>query len=154
MDLEHTRPATPTTEKEALISMALRRVMVDGKGVNNYGWRGEEDEIALLNAIGLGDSAEALTARALPESDKVKFILLSPEQMKRLADCWGGYFVYHRVEIIDLRDEEAIIGIWEAWAHGSRSGWPPAGGGGYRLLYRKQQGEWVFEKVLSAIFVS
>jgi hypothetical protein len=134
--------------------MALGRVLTNGKGFNGYGWRGEDDEVVLLDTIGLGDSTEALTARDLPESDKVKFILLSPEQMKKLADCWGGYFKYHRVEIIHLDDEEAIIGIWEAWAHGSRSRWTPASCGGYRLLYRKQDGEWVFEKVLSSIFVS
>jgi hypothetical protein len=134
--------------------MALKRTLVDGKGFPHFGWHRSKDEVVLLDSYTFGDSVEVLTAGALPEADKIKFILLSKKQMKELADCQGRDFVYLHIDVEVSIDEKAIVAIWMAWVQSGRSRVAPRSSGGYRLLYRKQDGVWVFEKVLSAVFVS
>jgi hypothetical protein len=150
LQFDSTPSAAPSSEKEAVIAQVLRRALLEEKDIPDYGLLKGEDEVILFNRIGWGDSAKVLTGGGLPETDEVEFFLLSRDAMTELADCWSGDILYLYVDVISIDENEATVSLSMEWARSSRSTLLHLCGGGYVLLYRKQDGEWIFDRVVTS----
>jgi hypothetical protein len=146
--LRITSPTAPVNDMEVLVSKTLRRAVIDQKDMPGYEYLSDGDRIIVSSRIGSGPSAASFTAGGLPYSEDLEFVLLSPEQIKQLASLRGD-FPYVSVEMFVMEGRKATVQIGVTWGTSRWSNqWHPSRG--YILLYRKQGGEWVFDKVITS----
>ena len=148
-----TSATVPENDREVIVAKALRRAFIEEKDVPDYGLIRDPQRILVSNQMGGGRSWEPLTSGALPHSDTVKFILLSPRQIERLAFCMGD-FVYVQVGRPEIKGDSAAVVVSTDWATSSRSQVIYLSGGAYKLVYLKKDGEWVFERVAWGVICS
>ena len=138
-------PEAPRTDAEILLRMALRRAVVDEKAVPDYGLLPDPHKIVLLK------SDSVVTARIVPASDSIRFIILSPDEVQEFADRYD-HFVYISVGVGPVAGDSAWAGVATRWARSrKRPGIVYLSGGSCAWQYRKRDGTWTFEKTLACI---
>jgi hypothetical protein len=140
---EVTVPKSPKDDKEMLISHSLRRAVIEERDIPGYDRLENKDRIVICSEMLGTEPREHFSPGALPISDRVAFMLLSPEEIRRLGFCKKG-FVYLYVSYVTISESTATLElvvsrapIWKDRGefHGSWAG-------GYELLYSKRDGEW------------
>lgn len=95
----------------------------------------------MLVGIGWG-----ITPRMLPQSERVRFALLSPAELKALADRYD-HFLCLTLGKVMIAGDSAVVTVGTSWVPSARR--PRTvymSGGACRWQYRKRDGHWEFEK--------
>ena len=133
-------PAAPTNDSETVLSLALQRAVMQENEVPDYRLLPDPTRIVLLKATSL------ISPRILPATDKVHFILLSPEEIHELAEG-HGHFLYLGVGLLSLAGDSALVSIGTGWAPSRRNpGIVYLSGGSCNWIFRKLDGVWHFER--------
>jgi len=143
--LTPTVPEAPQSDADVLMQLALRRAVVDEKAVPDYGLLPDPTIIVVVRH----DSS--ITPRILPQSSGVRFLILSREEIRRLADQ-HGHFVYLDVSAWRIEGDSGQAGASTHWAASRRNrGIVYMSGGSCAWQYRKRDGVWHFEKTLGCL---
>ncbi len=128
------------------MQLALRRV-VEERAVPDYGLLPDSQVMVVLKR----DSS--ITPRILPQTSKVRFLLLTADQIRLLADRYD-HFGYLVVSVDRIEGDGAIVGAGTTWAPSKRRpGTLYMSGGSCAWQYRKRDGGWHFEKTLGCLII-
>ena len=145
--LTPTTPEPPQSDSDILMQLALRRAVVDEKHVPDYGLLPDAHVIVVLKRDSL------TTPRILPVTPDVRFLLLSKEQIRDLADR-HGHFVYVIVSAGRIAGDSAQAGATTTWAASKRNpGIIYMSGGSCAWQYRKRDGTWHYEKTIGCLII-
>ena len=140
-----TSPETPQSDADVLMQLALRRAVVDEKAVPDYGLLPDPTTIVVLKQ----DSS--ITARILPQTSNIRFLLLSADEIRDLADRYG-HFVYINVSAWQIQGDSGRAGASTKWTQSRRNrGVVYLSGGSCAWQFRKREGTWHFDKPLGCL---
>lgn len=90
-------------------------------------------------------STENIDSEWISDLGNVRFLLLSPDEIKDRANREGD-FLYLRFDRVELIDEShAVISLSNTWAVASDSTTGYLSGGGFTIEYRRVNGQWLGE---------
>ena len=143
-------PATPAepsrTDADTLLQLALRRT-VEERAVPDYGLLPDSQAVVVLRRN------DSITPRILPQSSRVRFLLLTLDQIRDLADRYD-HFVYVTVSLGKIEGDSAIVGAGTTWAPSKkRPGTVYMSGGSCAWQYRKREDGWHFERTLGCLII-
>ena len=152
--LPATTPGVPHSDKELLVSLAIKRAVVDERDITDYNLLPNKGKIIVSSVtmpLTVRDTGhrDILSAGALPATDSVQFVLLSPAELQRLADKIGS-FVYLQPGSIAVEGDTAKVELGTTWKSKQGSRVVYLSGGGYQLQYVHKQGQWYFDRALSS----
>ena len=140
-------PEEPRTDVEVLLRMALRRAVVDARGVPDYGLLPDPHKIVVLKRDSL------ITPRILPLSDSVRFVILSPEEIRQFADRYD-HFVYVTVIVGPLAGDSDWVSASITWASSKkRPRMVYMSGGSCTWQYRRRGGTWTFDHSIGCLII-
>ena len=141
-----TSPVSARSERDAAVSAALSHAFVEPGDVNGGHTLPQRRRIALCAELGCWDGGpvDSLTARMLPESRRVEFVLLSRAEIETLTREVGrvNYGVVGRPEIAG-DSTSVFVGVRTLVLEST-----PAprefshGGSGYVLRFKERAGAW------------
>lgn len=138
-------PEPPGTAADTVLRLVLMRAVSGDTGVPDFNLLPDSRKVVLL----LSDSS--VTPRILPDTQSVRFVLLTLEQIRTFAGRYG-HFVYLSVGLLRLDGDSAQAGASTQWMSSPRN---PAqvylSGGGCNWQFRRRAGEWLFEKSMGCI---
>ena len=142
-----TAATDPQNDRDVVIGLALRRAVIEEKDIPCYEYLTDKTRIIICSA-GCPMSADSVGSGALPLSDTVSFILLTPTQIDNLAFCGRG-FTYLAIGQVKIDADEARVRLGAYWApsprdegHASRDECGSALG--YELVYHREGTSWIF----------
>jgi hypothetical protein len=140
----------PQNDKEAVISAALTRAIVD-KEIPAFDLLTKDPRVALKNETLFNSDSmiDSLGSGALPQSAGVRFILVSSAQIQDLAER-SDSFVYVSVPSIHVIGNQATVVISTVLTTRKNNGIAFKGGGWFELAYVKTSGNWHFDQVLDS----
>lgn len=148
-------PAVQRTVADAAVAAALHYALVSPGDLPHRRWLPDSSRIPVTTEVlrGYGVPPDTLTARVLPQTRRVRFVLLTPRQIRTIARE-EGRFAFVAVERPDVRGDtaEVFVGVREMAALDpsmrSQDGFSYSGAG-YTLRLVWRGGEWVALKPTS-----
>jgi hypothetical protein len=148
LTLPVTAPEQPQTQEDTLKSLALRRAIEGQRTLIDVATLPSTHRIIIAELDG------QVTARSLPASDSVSFVLLSDAEIRELADR-HGHFVFVVVGAVRFAGDSAIVGIGTRWAPSRRNpGVVYLGGGVCPMQFRRLLGAWAIDTAYRGICVA
>jgi hypothetical protein len=153
----HQTAFTPVTEQQKLIYAALERAVVNVKDIPDYRLLKDKKNIYVNKAYYskfMARTKADITEYQFETSevpaiiDGVRFCMKSEGELQRIADRTAD-FLYLTFGNIEIKDDVATIGISTGWQVGTKSKKAYVSGGGYILKYKKVNGSWVYDTILT-----
>lgn len=143
------------TDKKELIYKILTHAVVEEKDIPDYNLIKDKQKIYIQNiyyGAFLGEEGKKtfpLSASEIPpEIDGVFFCLKSKAELQKIADK-SSPFLYLSFAEIKIDGDIATIGISNSWQSTTNGNVSYLSGGGYVWQFKKINGEWEFDKILS-----
>jgi len=143
------------TDRKQLIYMILNRAVVENKDIADYQLIKDKKKIYILDRY-----YSAFTGPTRPKSylldsnnipnqiEDVKFCLKSKNELQKIADETIP-FTYLTFANIKINENTATIGISNGWQAQTNGNIAYLSGGGYVWQFKKVEGTWEFDKILS-----
>jgi hypothetical protein len=158
------------SDLKELVYKAIKRAVVIERDIQEYNSIWKKHRIYVLNEY---QSIETLTTQNIDSIEKVikfnsvrdkkyfkpneipnkinnvKFCLKSKSELQKIADKTWEDFLYLSFDLIEIKGKTATIKINNTWNVSKHSKKIYLSGGGYTCIYKKINGEWKFEKIVS-----
>lgn len=151
---------TMDTDLKELIYKSLQRAVVVKKDIPDYRLIWKKHRIYVLNEYHSNrmtsqkDWIKGLTflsPNEIPNKiENVKFCIKSKESLQKISNKTWEDFLYLSFNLIFIDGDTATIEINTSWNVSKHSKKVYLSGGGYTCIYKKINGEWKFEKIISS----
>jgi hypothetical protein len=101
----------------------------------------------IITEIPNSDKVEEINDKSIPHSERFVFLLLSREQAEKLRFCRDG-FLSLQVSSVSIEASDAYVVVWCRWLRGRHSETKVGGSMEYKLAFRKEGSEWLFDGIL------
>lgn len=143
------------TDKKELIYQILKRAVVDEKDIPDYSLIKDKQKIYINNVyhnapwgVEPKEIFSLDTSEIPPEIGGIVFCLKSREELQAIANKTSD-FLFLSFQNIEVKDDTATIGIDNGWMGQYNDNKVHLSGGGYIWQFKKINGEWVFDKIIS-----
>ena len=137
------------SRRNSLIADALMRAVATEKDVPDFDMLADKQRVPQLDVTDWG-TGQKISAMALPNTEGVKFTLLSKADIQRRANEEAAPFAYLAIGRVALQASAGTICVGIQWAipEPPNSTLVVLAGGAYELRYAWRRGRWVFDRVL------
>tara|TARA_R100000306_G_C4345769_1_gene127575 strand:- start:24 stop:473 length:450 start_codon:yes stop_codon:yes gene_type:complete len=143
------------SDKKELIYKILKRAVVEEKDIPDYSLINDKKKIYIqdlwIESFWSEKPPKTFLVRSTeipPQINGVSFCLKSKSEMQIIADNTSG-FTYLTLGVIKIDNNSATIGIDHGFQTKTNSNKVILAGGGYVWQFKKVNGEWMFDKILS-----
>ena len=145
-----------------LVYKSIERAFVEKKDIPDYIFLWKKHRIYIANEYqssktdfknqnDWNKTLSYLKTDDLPNSiGKVMFSLKSREELQKISDKTWEDFLHASFSLIKIEENIATIKINNSWIVSKHSKKAYLSGGGYTCIYKKMNGVWEFEKIISS----
>ncbi|MGF1636853.1 MAG: hypothetical protein ACFCUU_07250 [Cyclobacteriaceae bacterium] len=149
------------TDLKELVYKSLKRAVVVEKDIPDYRpiWKKhriyvaneyQTDKSKFVSQSDWDNSVSYLNPNEIPfKINDVNFCLKSEKELQQISDRTWEDFLHLSFSLIKIEGNKATIQIDNTWIVSKHSKKVYLGGGGYECVYKKTNGVWEFEKIIS-----
>jgi hypothetical protein len=141
------------TDRQKLIYTILERAITK-KDLPDYNRIKDPSRIYILDhSYAYFFGTDELEMQRLDDADipsrinEVRFCMKSDDELQAIADKEGKY-MYFSIGQLEINDSTATIGLTNSWKVPNNSKEVMMSGGGYVWRLKKENDQWVFEKII------